>query len=255
MLLRLQHRFFCLLCSGLNSQNEMCLSFLSKAWFNSVFQRVKYSTRFESWWHMKYLAAIASWIQALCLFNLMGDIAPLFMVCILPLSSLLCCDPEDPTILCCVLVLFPWRTRSLVQLLSALAQPEGVWTAWESSWQWKETTVPAVQHAGCCGLSLDSSVASPYCALPALCLPTQQDAKSQGFLSTFCQKQAEMLWGNGKWLLCSSLTSFHVVMGFGAVCWLFEAQGSTCCPKWLALFAYFTPLISNSPSPLFHVFL
>lgn len=227
MLLRLQHRFFCLLCSGLNSQNEMCLSFLSKAWFNSVFQRVKYSTRFESWWHMKYLAAIASWIQALCLFNLMGDIAPLFMVCILPLSSLLCCDPEDPTILCCVLVLFSWRTRSLVQLLSALAQPEGAWTAWESSWQWKETTVPAVQRAGCCGLALDSSVASPYCALPALCLPTQQDAKSQGFLSTFCQKQAEMLWGNGKWLLCSSLTSFHVVMGFGAVCWLFEAQGST----------------------------
>lgn len=121
MLLRLQHRFFCLLCSGLNSQNEMCLSFLSKAWFNSVFQRVKYSTRFESWWHMKYLAAIASWNQALCLFNLMGDIAPLFMVCILPLSSLLCCYPEDPTILCCVLMIFPWRTRSLIQLLLALA--------------------------------------------------------------------------------------------------------------------------------------
>lgn len=104
MCLRIAMQIPCLLYFCLDLQNEMCLSCLSKIWFNSVFLKKEMLHLFRElttrqvfsskWWET------GQWETGLMPSQFDGRVALLSARGIPPLFSLLCCYTEDKFYLC-----------------------------------------------------------------------------------------------------------------------------------------------------------
>lgn len=89
----------CLLYSCLDLQNEMCLSCLSKIWFNSVFLKREMLHLFRQL-TCQVFSSKCKWETGLMPSQFDGRVALLSAKGIPPLFSLLCCYTEDRLFLC-----------------------------------------------------------------------------------------------------------------------------------------------------------
>lgn len=100
MHLRTAEQIPCLLYSCLDLQNEMCLSCLSKIWFNSVFLKREMLHLFRELTTCQVFSSKCKWKNGRMLSQFDGRVALLSAEGIPLLFSLLCCYTEDGIFLC-----------------------------------------------------------------------------------------------------------------------------------------------------------